>query len=701
MTELTGDSPPAARRLARRRLFARLRDRIAASDPAFSRLRLASRALLSVALTGGFLAGATFYIHPLPAGAYALAVVFAFLGSIAVREKLPAAQALTRAYAAATGAAVMALAGALSQAPVVAEWLFLVVIFIAVYIRKFGPRYFMIGMIAFMAYFLGDYLHPDLQQAGWIAAAAAVAAAVTQFVSTVLLTDDPERDFRRAVTTIDRRINLILRELRSAAHHGRFDRESRKDFDAHLARFRDIVLMAEGFIPQGPGGALAGTGPASELALALFDLQLAVERLIAASLRALPPEKLVTAVLYDDEAALSRAARALKDAGEDNEVAVQQLLIRAHRARQRLLARLDVRPLPAFAAAPGSPGAPQAAQGGGERPLAGFIPPSFRIPIQVTLASGIAISAGIFISSTRWYWAAIAAFIVFNNTRSRADTAVRALNRSLGTLAGIVAGTVLATLLHGDIPVSVAGIAVSFFFGFYFLQTSYGVMIFFITIAIALLYGIMGLFTPELLVVRLEETVVGAAAGAFSAFFVFPVRAASGVAVSLDAYLDSLSELVSACRARVHGEDPRSDIVALSRAIDRNYADLAAIARPLGGPWTVVTRYGEVREKLLLLAGCAHWSRVLARSISKGEEAGAVDVQRFDRLTDLLMRRIAHARQTKRRFFLKATVAEPSRIPEAPRRSLAVREDESPVLALEVMSALLARAMSGAWRGGA
>ena len=227
---------------------------------------------------------------------------------------------------------------------------------------------------------------------------------------------------------------------------------------------------------------------------------------------------------------------------------------------------------------------------------------------------------------------------------------------------------------------------------------SYGVMIFFITVAIALLYEIMGLFTPELLVVRLEETLIGAVAGSFSAFFVFPMRAASGVAEALDSYFDSLSRLVSAARARVHGEEPDSDIVALSRAVDRNFADLGTVARPLGGPWTIVTRYGEVREKLLLLAGCAHWSRVLARGISKGGDAGAIDVARFDTLCDLLMRRIAHARQTKSRFFLKARLEANPRMPEAPRRSLAVREDESPVLAVEVMSALIARAMSGAWR---
>ena len=168
-------------------------------------------------------------------------------------------------------------------------------------------------------------------------------------------------------------------------------------------------------------------------------------------------------------------------------------------------------------------------------------------------------------------------------------------------------------------PVSLAGIVVAFFLAFYFLQTSYGVMIFFITVAIALLYGIMGLFTPELLVVRLEETVDRRRRRRLLRLLrISCTRGVAGVAEALDAYLDSLSKLVRVARARLHGQEPNSDIVALSRAVDRKFADLATVARPLGGPWTIVTRYGEVREKLLLLAGCAHWSRVLARGISRG-----------------------------------------------------------------------------------
>ncbi|MFB4203878.1 FUSC family protein [Arhodomonas sp. KWT2] len=679
----------------RRRLLARVRDRVAASDPAFSRLRLASRAILSMMITGVVLAAVTAELAPLPFAGYGIAMILTFLGTLAVRDRSPVAQAKSRAAAGVTAVGVVIGAGALSPTPV-AELVFLAVIFAAVYIRRFGPRWFMVGMVAFMAYFIGDYLHPTLADGGGVALAATVALVVTQIVCTVALPGDPERDFRRATVTIDRRMNLILRELRDAARDDAPTDARRRELQRHLARLRDIVLMAEGFIPQGRGGALAGSGPASDLALAVFDLQLAVERLVAASFRALPPVSLVRAVLYADEPAIRRAVSALRDAPEDNETAVQQVLVRAHRARERLAATLEQRPHPAFT----TPLPEEADSTGGSTdapPAGGLVPASLHVPIQVTVASGLAIYGGLLLSSSRWYWAAIAAFIVFNNTQSRADTAMRAFSRSAGTFGGIIAGTVVATLVHGNVAASIGGILVLFFLAFYFLQTSYGLMIFFITIAIALLYGLMGMFSPHLLVVRLEETVIGAASGVFAAFLIFPRRARTQVASALDAYLNALDELVGVARERAHGRQREADLLALSRTLDRRYADLAGAARPLSGPWTVVRRFGEVREKLLLLAGCTHWARALARGVSRSDAADPENGARIDRLAGEVARQIERTRRTEQQFFLTPHARGHVELPEDPRRRLAVQEDEHPSVALAVISGLLARALAGAW----
>ncbi|MGN6550749.1 MAG: hypothetical protein ACTHJ3_12775, partial [Pararhizobium sp.] len=103
------------------------------------------------------------------------------------------------------------------------------------------------------------------------------------------------------------------------------------------------------------------------------------------------------------------------------------------------------------------------------------------------------------------------------------------------------------------------------------------------------------------------------------------------------------------------------------------------------------------REKLLLLTGCAHWGRALARGVSRGETFSAEDLAHFDRLVAEIDDKIDKAHGARGHFFLK-TPPEDRPMPKEPRRSLAMREDESPILALEVISALLERALSGAWR---
>jgi hypothetical protein len=632
------------------RFLGQLRDRIVAADPAFSRLRLSSRALLSLLLSLGLLVGFHFLWHPLPLTAFGLAVVLAFVAAMAVTDKGAKAQAVTRLYALLASVMLVFVAGVLAPWPLLAFPVFLVVIFAAAYVRKFGTRWFGLGMVAFMAYFMGDYLRPAAADIGWIAFGAALTLAVTQVVTTVILGDDPERDFRRAFVTIDRRINLILRRLIEAQQQG--VPPDSKMMQRHLDRLRDIVLMAEGFIPQGELGSLAAAGAASDLAIALFELQLLVERLVGFMRTAPAPEKLLEALLFRDQQRLSAAAGQLRS-GTPAEPGTAPL-VRVERARNRVEAALAQRPSPAFAARPGAAGATLSAvlassSSGAAKWLK--VPPDLQRPIQITLACGIALSIGLTLSPVRWYWAVIAAFIVFNNAKSRADTALRALQRSAGTFAGLIGGTAVATLMHGQPIVSAALIPVMFFVGFYFVQMSYSTMIFFVTVALALLYGVMGMFTPQLLVLRLAETVVGALAGTVVAFLVFPARASLSAGAALDKYLGALGDLVIAAQQRAHAEQEPLHLLARSRLLDRAYTELASTVRPLGGPWNVVTRFGDVRERLLLLTACALWGRVLARGLKPDAKLSAESLARIDVLVDEVWQRIGEAEAVKNAYF--------------------------------------------------
>jgi hypothetical protein len=102
-----------------------------------------------------------------------------------------------------------------------------------------------------------------------------------------------------------------------------------------------------------------------------------------------------------------------------------------------------------------------------------------------------------------------------------------------------------------------------------------------------------------------------------------------------------------------------------------------------------VTRFGEVRERLLLLTGCAHWGRVLARSLRPGEKLPTSTVERIDVLVAEVEARIVGADAIRGTFFERPEVASGIATPRPP---LPITEAEDPAFALEVISALLGRA---------
>ncbi len=212
-----------------------------------------------------------------------------------------------------------------------------------------------------------------------------------------------------------------------------------------------------------------------------------------------------------------------------------------------------------------------------------------RQTIQVAVAAALAIVVGTMISGHRWYWALIAAFIVGIGAGSRGEALVKGLQRLAGTFAGVLVGIGLATLLSGHAMLSAALALLSAFLAFYAFQAAYGTMIFFITLMLALLYGMLGQFTPDLLWLRLEETAAGSVIGILATALVLPVRQSKTFADALHTFLDALGDAVKATSQDIEGgrdddpiqrmqqamQDLRNAVGALKRGwlplVDRRY----------------------------------------------------------------------------------------------------------------------------------
>ncbi|PJT49862.1 hypothetical protein CWI85_15190, partial [Streptomyces albidoflavus] len=214
----------------------------------------------------------------------------------------------------------------------------------------------------------------------------------------------------------------------------------------------------------------------------------------------------------------------------------------------------------------------------------GLARPTTRQAVQATAASAIALAAGQALSDERWYWAVGTVWWIFVNTASRGETLVRGFRRVLGTAAGVVAGLGVAIPLHGD-PVA-AAVLVALCVGgiFYVAAVSYSWMIFFVTVLVGVLYGMLGTVDPGLLALRLAETLAGAVGAALAVLLVLPVTTHT----TTDAWVRRALCCVHLCAVEAAGRlagspgaDPAPRVAELEALLERVRVSVAPLVHPL------------------------------------------------------------------------------------------------------------------------
>jgi len=238
----------------------------------------------------------------------------------------------------------------------------------------------------------------------------------------------------------------------------------------------------------------------------------------------------------------------------------------------------------------------------------------------VVLATAAATGVGEWISPSRWYWAVLTAFVVFTGTTSRGDILTRAWQRVLGTLGGVVAGVLLAALVGQDSRIQLALIVVCVFTAFYLASLSSTVFVFFFTVLLAMLYGLLGTFSVGVLELRLAETAAGAVVGITAAFLVLPTGTRATVTEKLDSYLNTLDQLATDSVQEVVHPRGQTDLIARSRELDAALGDVTLAAAPLVSRFVPRAR-SSTQEWLRVMRACDHYARPLARA---GFAAGVI-----------------------------------------------------------------------------
>ena len=472
----------------------------------------------------------------------------------------------------------------------------------------------------------------------------AIASVWVLLLSITVLRTNPARTLRRVVRAFDARARAVTRAcadlLNAFGAQERQRARLRRRLNARQAGLAEAALMVEGWSAE--PGALPPGWHASGLRRRLLDAQHLVEQMAHAATSftardgefALATARVADRLARHDDPGANLVAYELAEAAEAAGVDAAGIDAAGwwparHFAAAALefvaLVKQAGKPVQVAAEAfqpavdlalgilPGSPAvaADVPARGARWNPLARLDLVS-RQAIQVAVAGSLAILLGRELSPTRYYWAVLAAFIMFTGTATRTETFLKGFNRVLGTLLGLLAAIGFAELTAGSTLGVLLVVNASMFFGFYLLTRSYAYMIFFVTIMVGQLYSVFHEFSPGLLVLRLEETALGAAIGFAVALFVTPLSTRDTVRSARDAVLTALAELLRAAADRLDATDRVADLDALSRALDDRMRRLALVARPLTRPLLSNALSPRLRHRLVVYAALTTHARALA-----------------------------------------------------------------------------------------
>jgi uncharacterized membrane protein YccC len=604
--------------------YRRARNWAIGSDPGLLRLRMAVRttgALGTSLLVLFLLTKATGQ----PLTVALLGAVITMISARSVNEPDPRQQRITMALLPLPTALAITAAALVSPHPVIGDILFVVVVFIAVYVRRFGPRGTALGMVTFMSYFFSLYLQAKFAELPWLIGSTIVGTLCSYLWSAVILPDRPESVLRESIRSLRARMAIVVDTTADTVRIGNPDERRQRRLRIRARRLNETALAVQAQIEDQVNPSALWPGVSGEdLALWLFDAELTVERLATAGTRAalsdLPAA--TRAELADSVALLARAIRtphtdALQqtahvaqqqlDRDPDNVPVRRLALAIVDTAKATAEVRTRIERVATEATLPDGPTLP-------ETQLRPGMLPTTRQAIQVAVAASLAIVVGEIVSPSHWYWAAIAAFVIFAGTNSWAETLDKGWQRLLGTVLGVPSGVLVATLVSGNSIASLAMIFVCLFCAFYFMKVTYSLMTFWISTMLALMYGLLGEFTYGLLLLRIEETAVGAVIGIAAAVLVLPINTRAKIRGDAHTFFLTLADLIEASVASLLGTPAPARLTETARQLGRDLAQFRITAKPMSAGVAGLAGRRTMRHTQRMLTACDRYGRMLARS---------------------------------------------------------------------------------------
>ncbi len=521
-----------------------LADRIVAADPGLVRLYMAARASASVGTALGLLLLLRSHYH-FGLSAALVGVPLGMVGILTVNDTARQAQRTTNLLLCVPALASVTMATFAAGNRFLSEAFFVVVLFFATYARQYGARASSLGVIFFVAAFFALVFQIRPADLPWAFVSIVTTILCTYVYRFVVFRDAPKLALRNAAAAFRARQRLIEADIQNAVRLSRWTRPLRTKVNWDLSRLNETALMLDDVLR------------CDDDRVCVLDAELASAE-------------------------------------------------RADRSRSLSAPLPPMQPLQLSERAPvNNQWTPRGPFRTGTQIETGRIPQALRQAIQLTAAGIVAMVLGEIISADRWYWAVLTAFFVFVGTSSSAETRLRAWARALGTAIGVVAGILISYPMFGHNDAAFAALIVSLFLTVYTVRLSYAAFTFFITIDIAILYIILGLFSDRLLILRLIETALGALLGGSAAVLLLPI---SGKHVLFNVTMEALRRLDAAvaCSLNRLAGDTTADPIEATRKFDEALQSARVQLDPLVSPVHGAAN-PTYRTRMALMNACGYY----------------------------------------------------------------------------------------------
>ncbi|MGC0386020.1 FUSC family protein [Streptomyces sp. SAI-129] len=658
------------------RTTAVLWDRFAAFDPGLTRLTSAMRAVLGTAAALAVLTALRAPETVLVVGGFT-----AMTTSLAISDLHPRNQLITLGLGAPLSLASLAAGAVLTPYPTAAKLIFLVVIYLAVQARRFGSRGLGLGIFGFMFFLLSQFVQARADQLPQLGAAVLVAFGAVTTVWYCVGPVTAAGAMRRLRHAFGVRLHDVLRDTASMVATGQDDGTRSRLLQERLDRLHAAALLIEDFlderaVDEGTEAVLRHMGRVEVAAQRLAVLTVRAVRTPAA--RDDPAERRARQRLAQRIRALGHqvttgTAPASEECEDGNEVGPANRPAGSAQVRDCFLAvdeltaalgYLDPRGRPSGFGTPPHEAVP---------PASGTVPrrdthteslkrQATRQAVQVTTASALAVAGGHLLSPHLWYWAVVTAWVVFIGTESTGEVLLQSARRLAGTVLGVVFGYGLAALVGGDGPALLLLLLLCMFGIFSTPSRVYGAVTFFITGTLSMLLALMDTFSAHVLLLRVQETALGATCGILAAALVLPMTVRRASDEELVGFLRVLDRLLRGVASGSTDADAPADWVRAAHDLDQALESFRKACLPLTHPLNPQrARRHHTRHLLELLEVGAYHARSLAATAERLPAGRASEcAPRLSAAADRAHETLAHLiRVTGRRSEFSSHTARP------------------------------------------